>query len=121
RAADLDTALTPASLRRGRRLEAARLDPPALVPGRARRDRLQLAVGALLRHVDRVGHADHRLEADEVALLAGRRPGGPHDADLVVGAEAHVEPLRLPLHRERGAALRVAHEIAEDVVQVVVL
>src|SRR5205085_1912041 len=47
------TALTPASLCRGSgRLEPARFDPPALFPRRAGRNRLQLVVGPLLRHVD---------------------------------------------------------------------
>src|SRR5262249_15258185 len=61
------------------------------------------------------GDAGHRLDADELAILRC-----PDDCRSIVRADRDLEPLRLTADGDRCAALAVAHEIAEDVVEVVI-
>src|SRR5262245_2967241 len=93
----------------------ARGNPETLAPRSARRDRLQVFVDALLREIERVGDGCHRFEANEAVWFQR-----PDNGSAIVGPELHVDALRLADDAHRGAALGVAHQIAEAVVDVVV-
>src|ERR1039458_5846174 len=86
--------------------------PEALAPLGARRDVLQFRVLAGVRQVEGVGDGRHRLKADEIAPR--RRVDHGHRIPRAIG---NGETAAGRFHPKAGAAIGIADQVAEDVIE----
>ena len=78
---------------------------------------LQARVLSIVRQIDAAGDGRHRLKADEVARLAGRRSRFPHHGDGIFRAEHRLDSASGGRDGKMGAAGGVALQIDEAVIE----